>query len=405
MRDEEIVIIQKKLKRNKIVSIILMAIVIIVFALVVGNTIMEDKESSNQVALPYSDQTIENDYIYFDAQYLSNSVSYFESYEKAQFYIALTKELVPYLVCINDKDFDRFQAIYDYTYDDTITEVPEPVRIKGYAVTIGADLAEYAVDGIHSFMNDGVVTTDNYTDYFGNYYVNVTDTPLNSSDVKEEAGVEIFIALVLCGLIYLIRKAADKSAKNKIEKLNVSIAAIANSVPGQDSDYSLNAYGNSHNIREDLFEEPEKGNSLLGVIGAILGAALGGVVWVMVMQIGYIVGIVGVLIVFLSVTGYQKFSKSDAKAGRIISIIIALLMIVVANYAGYVLEYYQAIKELTGGNGSLIDAIALSPEMMAQNRVWASFLGDLAIGLILSLVAGYRYIFSGNKEKGNKNKR
>ncbi|MFQ9890174.1 MAG: hypothetical protein ACLRWM_07530, partial [Streptococcus sp.] len=73
---------------------------------------------------------------------------------------------------------------------------------------------------------------------------------------------------------------------------------------------------------EEIVEDSSR-----GIIGAVAGALIGGVLWALVYQIGFIVAFLGYLIVFLAINGYQLMAGKISKKVLIISIICSVLVL------------------------------------------------------------------------------
>ncbi|MBQ4563034.1 MAG: hypothetical protein IJA58_00975, partial [Lachnospiraceae bacterium] len=74
----------------------------------------------------------------------------------------------------------------------------------------------------------------------------------------------------------------------------------------------------------------------LGIVGALIGALIGGVLWVVIGKMGYIAGIAGFVIIYLAAMGFKKGAKVLTRSGAVIAVIISALMIFAANYMLYV---------------------------------------------------------------------
>jgi hypothetical protein len=51
----------------------------------------------------------------------------------------------------------------------------------------------------------------------------------------------------------------------------------------------------------------EKSNVCMGILAAVVGASLGGLLWTVVAALGFIVGWLGVLIIIFANVGYNMF--------------------------------------------------------------------------------------------------
>jgi len=140
-----------------------------------------------------------------------------------------------------------------------------------------------------------------------------------------------------------------------------------------------------------------KSKLLPGIVGAILGAALGSILWVVLGMLGYISGLAGLAVFFLSMKGYILLSEDLSRKGPILSGGISLLMIVFANYTTYVLTFCKVAE--TWSIKEILWAYQNLPALMTETDTWVYFYKDLAIGLVLTLIVVAIYI-SSNRKKG-----
>ncbi len=160
-------------------------------------------------------------------------------------------------------------------------------------------------------------------------------------------------------------------------------------------------------VEVDTGEEAEgkSSNVLLGIVGAILGAFLGGILWVIVGRLGFIAGLAGYVMMLLAISGYRRFSGFLDKKGQIISVIIALLMIYAANYAYYLIDIIKYAYNNSYTFSNIREAILSLPKTLKAAEVWGDFIKDLAIGYALSIWASVsllRSIFTKNKKESVK---
>ena len=101
-------------------------------------------------------------------------------------------------------------------------------------------------------------------------------------------------------------------------------------------------------------EEQEKqertGNYFTGLIGALLGSAIGAVLWSVILYFGYVTSLVGLVIGFLAEKGYNLFRGKQGK-GKIVILILAILLgVLVGNFGADVITLVQMISagELEG---------------------------------------------------------
>ena len=164
--------------------------------------------------------------------------------------------------------------------------------------------------------------------------------------------------------------------------------------------YTRSASDNSIEIDTDASVSAVSSNVLLGTIGAFIGAALGGVIWIIIGELGFIAGLAGFAMMYFAIKGYSGLSGRLDKKGQIISIIIALVMIFVANYTSYALNFCKYYFDGNYSINNLMDSIKNLSSYLTYSNNWGSFLKDLAIGYALSIWSGFgiiRSVFSKRK--------
>jgi len=136
-----------------------------------------------------------------------------------------------------------------------------------------------------------------------------------------------------------------------------------------------------------------KSKLLPGIVGAILGAALGSILWVVLGMLGYVSGLAGLAIFFLSIKGYILLSEDLSRKGPILSGAISLLVLVLANYTTYVLTFCKVAE--TWSIKEILWAYQNLPALMTETDTWVYFYKDLVLTLIVVAI----YI-SSNRKKG-----
>lgn len=104
--------------------------------------------------------------------------------------------------------------------------------------------------------------------------------------------------------------------------------------------------------RDEQQKQERTGNYLTGLIGALLGAAVGSVLWAVVLYFGYVASIIGFVIGFLAEKGYNLFRGKQGKGKIAILIIAVILGVLVGNFGADVITLVQMI-----GAGELPDMV------------------------------------------------
>lgn len=210
---------------------------------------------------------------------------------------------------------------------------------------------------------------------------------------------------------------AKRSEKKMTDQVQALIKAIADQAPdleyglnrirrGEDGDnsWSKNFYmvkqgGSALSVQQDM-TNPDgtvvTANYGLGILGALIGALLGGALWFLVGYMGYIAGIVGFVIIYLAAFGFKKGAKVLTKPGAVIAVLISVLMIFAANYVLYAWQLTQAFE----GRYTLAECLTILPKALKEYDLTREFIVDIVVGYVLSLISGFstlRAMFAKNK--------
>jgi len=127
----------------------------------------------------------------------------------------------------------------------------------------------------------------------------------------------------------------------------------------------------------------KKENVILGIIGALLGAAIGGVLWLFLARIGFIVGLAGCAIIYCATTIYRLMAGGLSRLGILICVIASIIMIYVANYFSIVLEVFSIVRSRL----DISDVMSHMPEFLGQPEVSSVFYKNLTMGYIIAGIA------------------
>ena len=149
-------------------------------------------------------------------------------------------------------------------------------------------------------------------------------------------------------------------------------------------------------------------NVVAGIVGAFLFSLVGGILWFVIYQFGFIAGISGVIGSICAIKGYSLFAKKESTKGIIISVIISLLVIVLAWYLCLAYDVYNAYKMWFEAGESdfaltYFESVRVSHYFLSDPEVAPAYFGDLALGIIFCIVGGASNVIT--KIKNNKNKK
>lgn len=140
------------------------------------------------------------------------------------------------------------------------------------------------------------------------------------------------------------------------------------------------------NVEADNETDKGNGNILAGIVGAFLFSMIGGLLYFVIYQIGVIAGICGLAIFVLANFGYNLFAKGNKNTiiSLIVSIVMMILMIFLAEYVSLSFEIFQTFKD---EGITIFDAIRATPEFLAEPEIGEAVAGDLAFAYIFGFIA------------------
>lgn len=150
-------------------------------------------------------------------------------------------------------------------------------------------------------------------------------------------------------------------------------------------------------MEENVNPIVEKEDVLAGAVGALLFALVGGVVWFLLYQLGFLAGISGLVGVICAIKGYNFFSKKESLKGVIIAIVAAVVVMVLAWYLCLSMDVYEAYQEWYAAGEvdftlTFAESVRGAVLFLAEPEIAAAYLKDLGIGLLLCAVGSFRFV-------------
>ena len=149
----------------------------------------------------------------------------------------------------------------------------------------------------------------------------------------------------------------------------------------------------------------EQENTLAGVVGAFLFSLVGGILWFVLYQMGFLAAVSGFIGVICAVKGYMFFSKAKNESIKcvVISSLMTALSLIIAWYfcVAYVLylEVQYEINtlinagEIVNYTYTFFDAVRELPVALMNNpATLIAYLKDLGIGLLCAVLGVIYYL-------------
>lgn len=124
-------------------------------------------------------------------------------------------------------------------------------------------------------------------------------------------------------------------------------------------------------------KEADEGSYLKGTVGALGGAVLGAILWAVVLALGYVTSLVGLLIGFFSMKGYDLMKGKRGKGMVAILILAVILGVLLGTFLAECVAWSEYV-EVLDTPAVFLSAMILEPEY--RNAV----LGNTAMGLFFA---------------------
>jgi len=142
-------------------------------------------------------------------------------------------------------------------------------------------------------------------------------------------------------------------------------------------------------LKEMADKKPEvKPHSPMGYIGAILGAAIGGVIWVLIGKLGFIAAIAGFAIVYFALKGYNLFGGKHKRFTAFYIIVVAVLTVISAELISTFLIVQQELPNLRFNEQIKI----MFDFILNEETVRFEFFKELAIGLLFTAFGAWKIL-------------
>lgn len=133
-----------------------------------------------------------------------------------------------------------------------------------------------------------------------------------------------------------------------------------------------------------------------GIVGGFIGALLGSIVWILIYQMNYIASIAGLAIAICCIKGYQLLGGKLNISGVVITSIITVIMVYLANHFSLAIDIYSQFKsyyEIT-----FFDALRSVPDLLSEPDHRSEYMKNLLIGYLLTFIGSASYIQKSYKD-------
>lgn len=153
---------------------------------------------------------------------------------------------------------------------------------------------------------------------------------------------------------------------------------------------------------EHAQKEADTGSYVTGLLGSLGGAAIGSVVWAIVLNLGYVASVVGLLIGWLAEKGYNLLKGKQGKAKVLILILAIIFGVLLGTLAADVMTLGGMIAggELPGFTyGDILPLIFM---LLTEDAEYASAtMSNILMGLLFAALGVFALLRKTNKAVSN----
>ena len=154
----------------------------------------------------------------------------------------------------------------------------------------------------------------------------------------------------------------------------------------------------------DNNQKKSKENILAGAVGAFLFSLVGGILWFVLYQFGYLASISGLIGVICAVKGYTFFAKTknESKVCLILSVVIAVIVLAIAWLLCIAYDIYLVYQEWFAAGEvdftlNFFESVRAIPLFLSEGEILVAYLKDLGLGLIFAIIGIVSYLSSREK--------
>ena len=133
-----------------------------------------------------------------------------------------------------------------------------------------------------------------------------------------------------------------------------------------------------------------KENYILGFLGSLLGASVGGILWVIIGALGYMAAVSVIVILLGGILGYTLFTKKMGVIGSFLFILSSSIVIAVAHFITTAFHFRNGLKAEGISSGffeaaeQLFTYMSVNPEV--GRKVWLD--SYFIVSLVITLIIG-----------------
>lgn len=194
----------------------------------------------------------------------------------------------------------------------------------------------------------------------------------------------IFFAVFLVGLVIYVLHIAQVNAKEQLELERKQRLEQQNNINIQQQSLNIVTQSNLESttrVKENIFskslKEPQTSAILKGVAGELVFSLVGILIWVVMYQVGYLVGLFGILVMGLILMGWKWFKRKKLPSAAFYGAgIIGSFAILSGEFLALIVECM--IKQ----KASFADSFVHTINWFKAGNIGLTILVDLGIGFL-----------------------
>ena len=138
-------------------------------------------------------------------------------------------------------------------------------------------------------------------------------------------------------------------------------------------------------------------NVALGILGALIGALLGGASIILFSQLGYIASLSGFILAFCTLKGYKLLAKGISTKGIIICTVLMLVTPFAADWLDWAVLVYRSWAEY---GVTFMECLQILPELFADGTItMGEYLKNLGMIYLFVIMGGFYTLKDAFKKK------
>lgn len=305
-----------------------------------------------------------DEYVSADVQYMTDYIAAYDAMDNMRLYITCDSDWNPAVICMHTDDLPLLQPYMDWLYGEGSETQPQEISVSGYAQPYDDELKEFVIEGFASLAGEGVVDEKNFEEWFGGYYLQLGQ---KSSSFKIAKYGSWFL---LGAVLLLFFGSISMKEASKLSHLNES-------------------------------EEPivQKSHQIRGILGAFVGAVLGGLICAFICAAWEVVFFFSMAIWIMSFLGYDLFGGKESVLGNVACLVFSVAMVFPATYLGYGWNYFCMINRSVGGYIPLLRVLRELPSYLITYEKWYFFKLNAGSGIGFLLICAIGIIVQRFSEK------